>query len=388
MSKLILLLMSISLCSVTAAADPRSPSQTDPARIETRVAIQGVCAWPNLQRLDDGTLLVFIYNQPSHGKFEGDIDCWASEDSGQTWRFRGRAVPHGEPRTTRMNCAVGVAGNGDLIVLSSGYTNRIPNPMVPFNEQIQRKKGSEFLPTAISRSSDGGRTWETAESFPLPPESEKVWGDHYVPFGNIVSGADGSLRAFAYLAQPKYSRRGFILRSADDGRTWGDPAVVNPRGSETSLLHLGEGRWLASTREFPQQPVLYRPGVRLELYASADDGRTWQHRGPLSLPLQVTSNLIRLRDGRVLLSFGNRNWNNFGVDVRFSDDEGESWGPPIRIADSPRADSGYPSSVQLTDGRVVTAYYTQVSDDFHYEMRVAIWNPEAFETRGRPRGVK
>ena len=80
-----------------------------------------------------------------------------------------------------------------------------------------------------------------AESFSLPPESEKVWGDHYVPFREIVSGADGSLRAFTYLAQPKYSRRGFMLRSEDDGRTWGDPTVVIPRGSETSLLHLGEG---------------------------------------------------------------------------------------------------------------------------------------------------
>ena len=56
-------------------------------------------------------------------------------------------------------------------------------------QQIQRKKGSEFLPTVISRSSDGGCTWEMAESFSLPPESEKVWGDHYVPFGNIVSAA-------------------------------------------------------------------------------------------------------------------------------------------------------------------------------------------------------
>ena len=257
--------MTVSLCSARVAESPRSALEVDPARIETRVAIQGVCAWPNLQRLDDGTLLVFIYNQPSHGKFEGDIDCWASEDDGRTWRFRGRAVPHGKPRTNRMNCAVGVARNGDLIVLSSGYTNLVPNPMVPFGEQIERKEGSEFRPTVICRSKDGGRSWDMAENFPAPPESERVWGDHFIPFGNIVTGADGSLRAFAYLAHPKTSRRGYMLSSEDDGRTWGDPVVINPRGSETSLLHLGDGRWLASTREFPQQPVVYRPGVRLEL---------------------------------------------------------------------------------------------------------------------------
>ena len=96
---------------------------------------------------------------------------------------------------------------------------------------------------------------------------------------------------------------------------------------------------------------------------------------PLSLPMQVPGNLALLADGRILLSYGNRCWNNFGVDVRLSDDRGETWSPPIRIADCPQSDCGYPSSVQLPDGGVVTAYYTQVSEDLHYEMRTAIWTP-------------
>lgn len=43
--------------------------------IETRTAIQAVCAWPNLQITPAGELLACIFNQPCHGKWEGDLDC-------------------------------------------------------------------------------------------------------------------------------------------------------------------------------------------------------------------------------------------------------------------------------------------------------------------------
>ena len=114
---------------------------------------------------------------------------------------------------------------------------------------------------------------------------------------------------------------------------------MNPAGNETDILHLGGGRWLAASREFKESR-----DVHLELFVSTDDARTWERRMPLSLPMQVTGNLAALADGRILLSYGNRCWNNFGVDVRISEDQGKTWSPPIRIADCPRADCGYPST--------------------------------------------
>jgi hypothetical protein len=87
---------------------------------------------------------------------------------------------------------------------------------------------------------------------------------------------------------------------------------------------------------------------------------------------------MKLADGRVLLSYGNRNRNNFGVDARISPDGGKKWGPPFRIAGTPHSDCGYPSSVQLGAGEVVTAYYTRISPGYHYEMRVALWDPRLY----------
>jgi len=37
-------------------------------QIEHLVGIDGVCAWPNLTLLPDGTILTVIFNQPCHAK--------------------------------------------------------------------------------------------------------------------------------------------------------------------------------------------------------------------------------------------------------------------------------------------------------------------------------
>ena len=85
---------------------------------------------------------------------------------------------------------------------------------------------------------------------------------------------------------------------------------------------------------------------------------------------------MRLQDGRLLLSYGNRT-DPKGVDVRLSDDQGQTWSPPLRVAEF-QGDGGYPSSVQLPDGQVLTAFYAQRTTDHpRYHMGVALWNPPA-----------
>lgn len=359
--------------------------------VENYSAIPDVCAWPNLQRLADGTLLVFIFNQPCHGRWEGDVDCWASDDDGRTWQFRGRPAPH-EPGANRMNKAVGQTAEGDLVLLCGGYTNRsqVGGPYAPF-------EGCALRPW-VCRSKDGGRTWEhDGDGWPSPDGDGQFW-----PFGKIHPGADGTLCAAAYSRGTAY-----LLRSCDDGFTWGDPSPIQVGGNETAILHLGSGRWLAAIR----QSVARKGKVsarqwnedHLELFTSDDDGRIWQHAMPLSLPLQHPADLLRLQDGRILLTYGNRCLNNNGIDARFSEDDGATWTPPIRIGpcDLSARDGGYPSSVELPDGRVVTAYYDcrntvkgrdrdpgftaqqarQTPDDqlqLHYELRVSRWHPGEF----------
>jgi hypothetical protein len=90
-------------------------------KIERYSSIDNVCAWPNLTKLPDGTLAAVIVGKPSHGQMVGEIECWASTD-GQFWEKCGHPAPN-EPNTNRMNVAAGLAGNGDLMVLCSGWTD-------------------------------------------------------------------------------------------------------------------------------------------------------------------------------------------------------------------------------------------------------------------------
>ncbi len=319
------------------------------------VAVDRVCAWPNLTLLQDGAVVATIFNQPSHGSVPGDVECWASTDGGRSWRKRGTPAAH-EPDTNRMNVAAGLARNGDLMVISSGWSNRYApgRKGAPFRQGI--------LEPWVCRSADGGRTWSVdRQAFP----AKGPRGGACIPFGDILPGNDGMLRAAIYEVIDLRDDRVYVFRSPDDGKTWGQPAALDPDHyrNETALVHLGGGRWLAAART-----------SELQLYASEDDGRTWQARGPVTASSQHPGHVVRLRDGRLLLSYGNRTADR-GVDVRFSRDEGQTWGEPVRVADF-QADGGYPSSVQLPDRQVLTAFYaSKTAHHAGYHMGVVIWDP-------------
>jgi hypothetical protein len=220
-------------------------------------------------------------------------------------------------------------------------------------------ENSHPLRAWVCRSADAGRTWERLGDLP-----ESGLSNPYIPFGDLVPGADGALRMSTYTGDVTW-----LLRSADGGLTWGEPVLLRAAGgTETALLHLGAGRWLAACR--------VEPGGYLELLRSDDDARTWTFSQVLSLPGQHPAHLLRLADGRVLLTYGNRNRGHLGVDVRVSADEGATWAPPLRLAESPQFDSGYPATVQLAEGKLATAFYTALPGEFQYEMRVTRWGVE------------
>ena len=335
--------------------------------VERYVVIDNVCAWPNLTVLRDGTIAATIYNSPNHGTSEGAVDVWASQD-GRFWEKRGVAAPN-EPKTIRMNVAAGLAGNGDLIVLSSGWSD-IQQPNQPKKRPFRDAK----LPVAVCRSSDGGRTWTRTLNFPPPTPG---WGE-FVPFGDIHAGADGALHAACYESKREEEPlpvRVWHFRSDDDGRTWRATSVIGASqiakaSNETSILYLGGKNWLAAVRE--EGPKL------IELFRSEDDGQTWVGPQRVTRRGEVNAHLARLKDGRLLLSYGNRIEGEFGVMAKFSSDEGRTWSAPIRLADSLVLDCGYPSSVQRPDGSIVTAYYSlKTQTHTRYHMAVVIWTPPA-----------
>ena len=355
------------------AADTPHLKETQVPDARRVVAVKNACAWPNLTLLGDGTVVAILHNRPAHGTMEADVECWASSD-GLTWEKRSTVTQH-EPHTVRMNHAAGLAKNGDLIVLCSGWSDV---------KQPERPKQSAFrdavLRPWVLRSTDGGRTWTKRDAF---PSADVGWTEH-IPFGDIWPGMDGALHTSCYqgeFSSPTTSTqtknwRSWHFRSDDDGATWERVSVIGPSHNETDIFPLGGKTWLAAAR-FNHSAV--------DLIRSDDDGVTWQS------PRRVTSigdgvnhgevngHLSRLKAGRLLLSYGVRTAPHLGVCARLSSDDGLTWTAPLRLAHcighaQGGGDCGYPASVQLASGSIVTAWYakkTAKHDGYH--MGVTVW---------------
>ena len=333
------------------------------------IAIDNVCAWPALTLLPDGTAVASLFNQPTHGGWEGDVECWASTDKGRIWKYRGTPARH-EPMTNRMNHAAGLDATGALVVIVSGWSNRPPVGTV------RSPHDGEVLRAWVSRSTDGGASWHVYKSA-FPGAMKPEWGNP-IPFGNIQIADNGDLCVAAYCggADPRaVDNSSCFYRSKDNGQSWDAGVVLGADDyNETAPLHLGNGNWLAAVRT--------RRVQELHLFTSKDDGKTWTVSQTLSMPFQHPANLLRLADGRVLVTYGNRCAGQYGVSARLSSDLGKTWTPPVQLVSLHTGDLGYPSTIQYADGKLVTAYYSGgIAQHEGYHMGVMTWEISEFWPR-------
>lgn len=115
--------------------------------------------------------------------------------------------------------------------------------------------------------------------------------------------------------------------------------------------------------------VRCRSGLQSE---SPDGGRTWSVPHPIGV-WGLPSHLLRLRDGRLLMTYGHRR-PPLGNQARLSDDEGRTWSEPVVLsADGASDDLGYPSTVELADGTLLTVWYEALKGDPMAVLRQARW---------------
>jgi photosystem II stability/assembly factor-like uncharacterized protein len=308
---------------------------------EFYVAIDNKGLWPNLTVLPNGELAAAVYNHPSHGYgSNSDVELWVSEDNGITWSYRSHITDHPDnPNAIRMNHAVGLNADGQLVAIVSGY---------------QEKQRLPYLPLQLCISNDNGRTWRRS-----------LLDIKSVPHGDIFALPDGSLvcSMYAVISQKPKRRSCSIFFSNDGGRTWGDESHVADV-SETHVIRRRDGVWLAASRTscLDSMDRVLPHGSGELLFRSSDEGKTWSAGKPISPQGQENAHLLELEDGRLLCSFTSRIPGLFGVVLRMSEDGGDSWSPPVVLVSMPgrdwhKTDCGYPSSVQIDDGTIVTAYY-------------------------------
>jgi len=299
--------------------------------------------FPVLARLGEREVVAVLRGGAGHLGRAGRLEMVRSLDGGLTWSPT--SVIADSERDDR-NPGVGVAADGTLVVAYHHQGS--------YDAQGRYDRTLGIMDTLIIRSPDGGRAWEPPRQLDFAPLNGRS------PYGRMLSFPDGTLAMCIYGMPmgddrpwdvPKYAT--YLLRSTDDGVTWGDPSLVAEGFNETAYLLFPDGEILAALRSPASAPNLHTSRSR-------DGGRTWSAPLVATEPGEHPADLTLLSNGWVLLAYGHRR-PPFGVQGMISRDRGRTWEHERKLIyndDRPGGDCGYPSTARFPDGTMLTVFYS------------------------------
>jgi sialidase-1 len=227
------------------------------------------------------------------------------------------------------------------------------------NQLLESQRKAEFG-TYMFRSTDGGITWSSRYAVPVnSPHGPIVLRDGRLIYPGKSFSGDGKIG---------------VCESTDDGLTWSWLGTIPAReGDDFAKYHelhgveAQDGTIICHIRNENAKD----DGETMQC-ESTDGGKTWTipHRiGIWGIP----SHLLRLKDGRLLMSYGYRR-KPFGNHARISGDNGKTWGEPLILSDDGiGGDLGYPSTIECDDGSLVTVWYEVLAGSPFSQLRQARW---------------
>lgn len=331
--------------------------------------------WPTLARRNSGELLlVYSGGRETHVCPFGRVELMRSHDDGLSWTWpevlldgpiddRDAGVVETARKSILVTTFTSLAY--EPILVSAEQTGTWPRERLQQWQAAHQRLSADQRKSALGvwmiRSTDGGVSWSGRYDCLVSS-----------PHGPIQL-ADGRL-LFAGKDLWREGSRVGVCQSIDDGQSWNWLAEIPVREGDDQRNYLE----LYAVETVGQRIIVHirnhnqtNHGETLQC-ESEDGGKTWttpRSIGVWGLP----SHLLRLADGRLLMSYGHRR-QPFGNQARVSEDSGRTWSESIIISgDGAGSDLGYPSTVQLNDGSLLTVWYELMSGSPRAVLRQARW---------------
>ena len=283
-------------------------------------------------------ILAVLRGGAGHVGLTGRLDAVRSLDAGKTWDTPTVIV---DTEADDRNPAVGQAPDGSVVLAYHAQGS--------YNEDGSWSRDLRRVQMRITRSHDGGATWEASQPLNYTPMEK------HSAYGRICTLTDGTMLMPIYGSAIQEADRtddcAYILRSRDNGQTWGEPTLIAVGYNETGLISLPNGDLVVAMRSGDQRALL-------SVSRSVDGGQTWIEPTPVTHNREHPADLTLLSNGWIILFFGVRH-EPFGVQALVSRDNGQTWDERRLIVCDNLGDNdlGYPSTVKIGD-QLVTAYYS------------------------------
>lgn len=324
------------------------------------------CSWPSVAKAADGSLVaVFSGDRAAHVCPFGKVQMVKSEDDGETW-----STPRTIGKTKLDDRDAGIVTLPDGRLFVTWFNS------VAYRKYAQWLEFDRSTTDAERRanwgyygiwSSDNGKTWTAPEKL-VTLRSQTPHGPILLKDGTLMQFGrrfDDSLKRMFMPGWYKEHTTIMVERSTDGGRTWSTrcEAIADATGENERYKH-----WMHEPHvaEFPNGELVAlvrcdrAKDVLMRQTRSTDGGRTWT---PMtSSPLSgLPPHLLVLKDGRLLATYGRRTptHGGFGEYIAVSRDVGHTWAFEAKLSGAKNSDLGYPATIELDKGILLTVYYQQ-----------------------------
>jgi len=297
---------------------------------------------------------VFCRTNAGHlGRF-GRIEVLISSN-GLDWYPRGIIQ---KDNSDVRNPSVFIFSDGEMLV--SAYKYNVYNQKgIASPSELSTPGNLELL---LFSSNDDGKTWL---------EEKNTFEAVFKEIGN-ASPHGQMLYYNQKLLMPVYNKTGaFLLSSIDKGKNWEVFCQIAKDKLEPSVTVTQDNELLAVLRANIKSPD------GSVSYISRFTDNEWTMPVIITEAMQHPANLLTLSNGQILLTYSDRKPEQQRILVKNSSDIGQTWSEPLQITKTfQNCDFGYPSSIELEEGVILTVFYANlVTPPYFY-----FGNPDYYET--------